>query len=147
MAPSTIRTAIVALFIAVMTASCGKDDTTTSPTTPTETIRGTETFNGTLGIGQSQFYSFTTVSPGTTDVTLISTRAAGSITATTSSVMGLGLGTPQGTDCALSSAITTSSGLKSQLTASTNISVYCVKIADVGNLTGSVDYTVRIVHP
>jgi hypothetical protein len=146
MAHPTLRALAVALFFGVMTASCGNDTTTTTPTT-TETVRGTETFNGTLGIGQSQFYSFTTVSPGTTDVTLISTRPAGSITSTLNTVMGLGLGTPQGVDCALSSATTTASGLKSQLTATTNISVYCVKIADVGNLTGSVDYTVRIVHP
>jgi|KBSSwiStaDraftv2_1062776.scaffolds.fasta_scaffold44820_4 hypothetical protein len=146
MSPSTLRAVVLAVLAAVFAASCGNNDTTTTPTT-TEDIRNTEIFSATLSVGQSQFYSFTTISPGTTDVTLISLRPAGSISSTLSSVVGIGLGTPQGTDCALSSALNTTPGLKAQLTATTNVSVYCVKIADIGNLTGTVDYTVRVVHP
>ena len=67
--------------------------------------------------------------------------------ATLSPVVGLGLGTPQATDCALSNATNTTPGLKTQLSVATNISTYCVKIADIGNLTGAVDYTIRVVHP
>src|SRR5262245_31539889 len=90
------------VFAAAIAASCG-DNTPTTPTTTADT-RSNETFGATLNPGQSQFYSFTTVSAGTTDITLVSLRPAGSLTATVSAVVGLGLGTPQMTDCALSNA-------------------------------------------
>lgn len=146
MSQPSFRALTLLAFMAVIAAGCGDDTTPTTPTTTSE-IRGTETFGATLNPGQSQFYSFTTVSPGTTDITLISIRPAGNVSATLSSVVGLGLGTPQATDCALSNATTTTPGLKTQVSVATNISTYCVKIADIGNLTGAVDYTIRVVHP
>jgi hypothetical protein len=133
------------MFAAAMAASCG--DTPTTPSTTTSDVRSNETFSATLSPGQSQFYSFTTVSAGTTDITLVSLRPAGNLTATLNAVVGLGLGTPQMTDCALSSATTTAPGLKTQVSAATNASTYCVKIADIGNLSAAVDYTIRVVHP
>jgi hypothetical protein len=146
MSQATFRALALVVFMAAVTAGCGNNNTPTTPTTTSE-LRNTETFGATLNVGQSQFYSFTTISPGTTDVTLISIRPTGNVSATLSPVVGLGLGTPQATDCALSSATTAAPGLKSQVSVATNISTYCVKIADVGNLTGAVDYTIRVVHP
>jgi hypothetical protein len=140
------RALTVLVFAAAMAVSCG-NDTPTTPSTTTADVRSNETFSATLSPGQSQFYSFTTVSPGTTDVTLVSLRPAGNLTATLNAVVGLGLGTPQMTDCALSSATTTAPSLKTQVSAATNVSTYCVKIADIGNLRGAVDYTIRVVHP
>jgi len=146
MSQVTLRTLVLLVISAALAASCGNDTTTTSPTT-TSDVRNTETFGATLNVGQSQFYSFTTISPGTTDVTLVSVRPSGNTATTLSPVVGLGLGTPQATDCALSNAANTAPGLKAQLSVATNVSTYCVKIADIGNLTGSVDYTIRVVHP
>jgi hypothetical protein len=137
---------VLLVFGAVAAASCGSNNTTTSPTTTGDT-RSTETFGATLNVGQSQFYSFTTISPGTTDITLVSIRPSGSVATTLSPVVGLGLGTPQATDCALSNATNTTPGLKAQLSVPTSVSTYCVKIADIGNLTGPVDYNIRVVHP
>ena len=143
------RRSLVALFVVGMlvSAACG-DDTpqTTTPDTNTD-VRSTETFGATLTVGQSQFYSFTTISPGTTDVTLVSLRPAGSVSSTVSPVVGLGLGIPSGTDCALGWATNTAPALKAQLTVSTSVTTYCVKVADIGNLTGAVDYTIRVLHP
>jgi hypothetical protein len=141
-----LRALALLAFIAAIAAGCGDDATTTTPTTTSE-LRGNETFGATLNPGQSQFYSFTTISPGTTEITLISIRPLGSVSTTLSPVVGLGLGTPQATDCALSSATNTTPGLKAQVSVATNISTYCVKIADIGNLTSAVDYTIRVVHP
>jgi hypothetical protein len=47
----------------------------------------------------------------------------------------------------LSNATNTTPGLKAQLNVPTSVSTYCVKIADIGNLTGPVDYNIRVVHP
>jgi len=146
MSQPTLRALTLLALMAVIAAGCGDNATPTTPTTTTE-LRSNETFGATLNIGQSQFYSFTTISPGTTDITLISVRPTGSLSTTLSPVVGLGLGTPQATDCALSSATNTMPGLKAQVTVATNVSTYCVKIADIGNLTGAVDYTIRVVHP
>jgi len=145
MSQARLRALVFLVFGTLVAAGCGSDNPTT-PTT-TEDVRNSETFGATLNRGQSQFYSFTTVSPGTTDITLVSVRPTGSVAVTLNPVVGLGLGTPQGTDCALSNATNTPPGLKNQLSVATNVSTYCVKIADIGNLTAAVDYTIRVVHP
>src|SRR6516164_1001330 len=98
MSQVTLRALVLLVFGVVFAASCGNDTTTTTPTTTTDT-RSNETFGATLNVGQSQFYSFTTLSPGQTDVTLVSLRPTGSVNVTLSPTVGLGLGTPQGTDC------------------------------------------------
>lgn len=146
MSKVTLRALVLVAFSAVLAASCGNSDTTTTPTTTTDT-RSNETFGATLTAGQSQFYSFTTLTPGQTDITLVSLRPSGNVAVTLNPTVGLGLGTPQGTDCALSNAVNTTPGLKAQLSVATNVSTYCVKIADIGNLSGTVDYTIRVVHP
>jgi hypothetical protein len=119
-----LRALTLLVFAVAIAASCG-GDTPTTPSTTTSDVRSNETF----------------------DVTLVSLRPAGNLTATLNAVVGLGLGTPQMTDCALSSATTTAPGLKTQVSVATNVSTYCVKIADIGNLRGAVDYTIRVVHP
>jgi hypothetical protein len=131
---------------ATLCAACG-NNTTTTPSTTSDPTRFTEVFGSTLAVGQSQFYSFRVGAAGVTEVTLSSLRPAGVLTTTLPAVMGLGLGTPVGTDCALRSAITTAPSLVKQLTVTLEPSVYCVKIADVGFLSGAVDYTVRVLHP
>lgn len=135
----------VLLALTLAASACGKDDAPTTPTT--EVARSNEVYSGQIGVGGSQFYSFQVSSTGTTEVTLTSLRPAGVTTAPVTTVVGLGLGTPAGTDCALANAVTTGPGLVRQITATTNVQVYCVKVADVGNLRSTVDYTVRVVHP
>lgn len=147
MSQVTLRTLVLVAFSAVMAASCGNSDTTTTPTTTTTDTRSDEIVANTLNVGQSQFYSFTTLVEGQTDITLVSLRPTGNVAVTLSPTVGLGLGTPQGTDCALSSAVKATPALTAQLSVATNISTYCVKIADIGNLTGAVDYTIRVLHP
>jgi hypothetical protein len=140
------RTFLIALFAATICAACGKD-TTTSPTTTSEPSKTTEVFGGTLGIGDSQFYSFSVSQAGTADLTLLSLRPTGVLTTTLTTIVGLGLGTPSGTDCALRSATPAAPALIKQLSVALDPSTYCVKIADIGNLTTAVDYTVRVLHP
>jgi len=65
MSQPILRALALLLFTAVVAAGCGNDATPTTPTT-TSDLRSNETFGATLNVGQSQFYSFTTISPGTT---------------------------------------------------------------------------------
>ena len=135
------------LGLAVLAAAACGDDAT--PTTPTDTTpdRSTEYFTGTLSVGQLQFYSFAPVANGATDITLLSVRQNNVPTSSLSTVLGLGLGTPQGTGCALSTALTASPSLVAQVRVNTAVSTYCVAVADVGNMQTPIDFAIRIVHP
>ena len=146
MLPNMPRAFFALCLGALCCGACGEDPVTTSPSTTTK-VRTTEVFTGTLTVGGAQFYSFLSSESGTTDVTLVSLRPSGSTASTLATVVGLGVGTPSGIDCALMSAITTAPGLAAQLSVTTSTRTYCVKVADVGNLRGATDYTVRLLHP
>src|SRR5882724_701169 len=82
----------IALLMTLATAACnnGSSTTTTASTLPT-----TETFSGTVGVGSSDFHSFTVAQSGTVNVTLNTAGPPSTI------FMGLGLGTPSSSTCAL----------------------------------------------
>ncbi len=106
-----------------------------------------EYFSGTLPPDTPQFYSFTSSVGGTTDITLISLRPPGVVTETLSDVVALGLGTPAGTGCAVATSVNAAPGLIAQLSTATTATTYCVDIRNAGTLTGSADFTIRILHP
>jgi len=143
-----MKTATTAVFflgvIGVLTVACGSDNTPSTPTTPL--LPSSEVFTGTLGAQGSSFYSFTVATSGNVSITLASLvpKAPGPAVNT---VMGLGVGTPDGTTCAVTNSVTTAPGLTAQLVNSLTPATYCAKIYDLGQLTGPVDFAVRIVHP
>jgi hypothetical protein len=61
--------------------------------------------------------------------------------------LGLGIGRPAGTGCALSSSTITGSALTAQLQEPATAGVYCVSVYDVGHLAGGVDFVVRFSYP
>jgi len=141
----TTTTAVILLLglLGLFTAACGGDNTTT-PSTPAGAT--TEVFSGTLAPQASAFYSFTVTAAGQVSITLASLVAVQPGPAQ-NTVMGLGVGQPSGTDCAVTNSVTTGPGLTAQLVNSLPAATYCARISDVGALTGSVDFAVRIVHP
>ena len=128
----------------LLTVACGGNDNVTPPSTPV--LPSSEVFAGTLPVRGSSFYSFTVAVSGNVSITLASLvpKAPGPAL---NSVMGLGVGTPDGTDCAITNSVTTPPGLTAQLVNSLTPATYCAKIYDLGELTGPVDFAVRIVHP
>lgn len=140
------RAILLALAVAGLCAACGGSTTAPSTTTATAT-RSTETFAGNLGAGDTQFYSFTVTQTGTTDVTLLSVRPSGAVVPALAMPLALSIGTPAGLGCRASTSITVQPGLATQLTTSTTPTIYCVSVADVGNITSAVNFTIRIVHP
>jgi hypothetical protein len=140
------RAALSTAVLLVVCAGCG-EDSTTAPTPNEPITRITEHFTGELEVGGSRSYAFTVTTSGTTNVTLLSLRPAGAATPALTTAVGLGLGTPAGTSCALRTATTVQPALSSQLSAPTNPSIHCVLISDTGNLQGAVTFIIRIVHP
>jgi hypothetical protein len=144
-APFSAR-AVLAVLAAVglLTAACGNDSSATTPTTPAGP--STEVFSGTLDVQGSSFYSFTTATSGQVSITLASLVATQPGPAL-NSVMGLAVGSPLGTDCNVTSSVTATPGLTAQLVSTLSPATYCARVYDIGNLTASVNFTVRIVHP
>ncbi len=107
----------------------------------------TQTFRDTLAPGEQKFFSFSVDVAGNTDLTLLSlVPAAKALPALTTS-MAMSIGTPVGLGCRPLNRVVAQPGLVPQLTVPTTTTIYCVNIEDVGNLTESVDFVIRILHP
>jgi len=137
------KSVLALIVVAAAGAACG-GNSPTAPSTPTSS-GSTENFTGSLPLQGSSFYSFTVATAETVSISLASLTAGGTGPATTF-VVRLGLGVPLGTDCSVNNSVDTAAGLTTQLTASVNPDIYCVKISDIGNLAGPMNFTIRIGH-
>jgi hypothetical protein len=146
MSAASARTFLFAFALGALTtggAGCGAN--TESPTSPSTPSTTQQVFEGALSAKGSSFYSFTVVEAGAVQLTLVS-LASGAPLSTISVPMGLGIGIPNGADCDVTRSVTAVPGLVSQLTAPMAAGTYCAKLFDVGNVTTSVRFAVRIVH-
>ena len=104
----------------------------------------TEQFTAVVAVGGFRFYSFTTSTYGTINVTLNSVTGT-YIPATV--MVNLGIGQPSGTDCVTTSSLVTAAGTSVQLTGAFAAGVYCVKVSDIGNFYGPASATVTVAYP
>ncbi|HEX5473125.1 MAG TPA: hypothetical protein VFX12_00575 [Vicinamibacterales bacterium] len=132
------RGAVLATVL-VFAAGCGSSILSQIPTAPVQTI--TQTFTGTLTPSGGETHPFTATNAGAITATL---SAVGSGTAVT---MGLSIGTWDGAACHIVVAndqAVAGSSLGGNASSAGN---YCVRLYDVGTLTGPTAYTVVVVHP
>lgn len=140
----------VLLAAALSSSACGGDtptSPTTTDTTTTTTVASpvyTEDFVATVPVSGSAFYSFSVTQYGTVNATL--TGVSGTYVPATVT-LGLGLGVPSGETCAATSSINTTQGSSAQLSATYQPGVYCVIIADVGNLFSAARVAVTVAYP
>jgi hypothetical protein len=141
----TARLLTMAL-LAALTAACG-DDTATSPTDTDTTATGTTvTYTGTIEVGGSRFYSFTNNAAGSVTAVLASVTAPDT-RLPVSAPLEVGVGIPAGTDCATTTTQVVSPSLVSQMTVSLAAGVFCLRVADAGELKAPVTFAVRFTHP
>jgi hypothetical protein len=141
---------ISALFLVLALAvSAGCDKKSSSATSPTTTVTTTAPttvyFTGTLSAKGTAFYSFTVGSVG--QIAVLYASAVDTGTSVTRTSRRLTIGVPKGTGCGAITTATATPGFSSQVKASVASGIYCVAITDAGDVTGDVDYTVRIVYP
>ncbi len=134
--------------ILMASAACHKSGTTTSPTTTTNTTTAasttaTDSFDGVLGVGGSQFYKFTVGVYGVVNVSVASIGGAG-VPSTVQTRLGIGTLSDDG--CTTTLAALAKPGVIG-LTANEQPGDYCVTIADVGNLFAPAAYTLTVAHP
>jgi hypothetical protein len=143
--------ALASVVGAVLFAGCGNNaststttpsSTTTTPTAADATIN--ETFNGTLPVGGSNFYSFNVGVYGTVNLTLTSVGGTG---VPSTLWLGLGIGQPSGTTCPTTTSIDTQAGTAVQVTGTYQPGVYCADVWDIGNLAAPATFSVAIAHP
>lgn len=130
--------ALLLLWTAGLSA-CG---TSTSPTTIT-TVTTTLVFASRIQEHGSAWTSVTIPTAGSVTVQLTSVSQA-------DAVVGLGLGTINGSSCVLSQSLQTpanSAANSPQITTTLSVGTYCVQLSDVGNLNTIVDFTILIVRP
>lgn len=127
----------------VTLAACGSD-TGTSPS-PIESKTMTEqSFSGTLDPRGQRFYSFT-ATDNTSLVLLLGSVSTGS-TPASSVQIGVGVGTPAGTGCAVRESVVTPAALTSQLRTWVAKGIHCIAVYDAGTLTESVSFALRFSY-
>lgn len=111
------------------------------PTTPDPVIV-TETFTGTLTVNGAQTHQFFTSATGAVTATLTS------LGETPPGKIGFSLGTSSGSSCSI--LIANDQAVVGSVVSGTVSSLggaLCVRVHDVGALTGPVDYTFTVAHP
>ena len=133
-----LRAVLASLAVTVAACSGLIDEL---PTTPDPVIT-TETFTGTLTVNGGQTHQFFTAATGAVTATLTSLGEAPPAS------VGFSMGTMAGATCTIvlanDQAVVTSvlTG-----TVSTLQGALCIRMYDVGKLTGPVDYTFTVSHP
>jgi hypothetical protein len=98
----------------------------------------TEQLPSTLARGGATLRTFSATGAGAASITLTSV--------TDDAPIELSLGVWDGTACRLNTSVVTASGTDPQITTSTDAGSYCVRLADVGNLTRQATVTGTIQH-
>jgi hypothetical protein len=127
---------LLLLFAGVGSGCLGS--TPTAPST-SEPVAVAETLQGTLSVNGARTHSFTVDRAGdvTARLTILSDQAA---------IVGLGLGTWNGTTCAIilaNDAATIGSSVAGTAEATGD---FCARISDIGLLVTSVDYIIDVSH-
>jgi hypothetical protein len=129
----------LALALSLAASACG-DDPVQPPTIPTPPTV-TETFSGTLTINDAETHIFNSMAAGSVTVTLQT------IAPDPAMVMGLSLGTWNGTACATVLANDRASLGLSIVGTVTSIGQLCTRVYDVGAFVEPTSYEIVVVHP
>lgn len=130
------------LILPLLVAGCGSDALSSLVPDPI-VVTVTDTFTGTVTKNGATSHPFPVISTGGGDVT----ASIKTVSPDASAVVGLSLGTWNGTGCQAvisNDRATVSSAI---LGRATSTGTLCVRIFDVGALNDPQDYEVQVVHP
>jgi hypothetical protein len=137
--PRSTVLASLALAAALTTAACG-DDGPDPPSNPTTPVVVTETFPGVLNPNGGRTHQFNADRAGDVIASLTSLAPNPDV------VIGLGIGTWNGVSCSIIIANDNAKLNVGIIGSATGTGAFCVRVYDVGNLTGLVDYAVTVQH-
>ena len=132
---------IVAVILPVL-AMIGCDNPGTVPVAPTTPgVSTTESFSGSISVNGAVTYQFTSSSRGTVTATLTTVGPDATL------VIGVSLGTWNGTSCQVLLANDAAAQGATVLGTVSGVGNLCLRVYDVGKLTGPATYTVDVTHP
>jgi hypothetical protein len=125
----------------LLCAACGG-----STTSPSSTSTSVQIFSGALAGHGTSVYPFNVAQAATVNLTLASLTDSGNANSTLTTAVGLAIGTPEsaGGCTHTSENRAVAPALTAQLSSSATTGAHCVDIYDVGNLSGDVNFAVRI---
>lgn len=129
----------------LMASSCGTSRSTLTPDQVGLLTDSTLLFRDRLAVGGSGFFSFLVSQKQAVSVTYASAMV-GETGPAVPTPLSLGLGQPSGADCALPTpAVLVAPALTAQIAQELEPGTYCVRVADPGSLSSSIDFAVRVV--
>lgn len=134
----TLRLGCLASVLALLVSGC--EDTTTGPTTPTTPDLTTSTFTGTLTASGGVTFPFEVASSGPITATLTALADA-------ELVVGLALGTWNGTACTIVVARDSATQGDTVTGTAGSLGNLCVRIYDVGNVVAPLSFELQVEHP
>jgi hypothetical protein len=134
---------LAALTVLLGAWGCGGSTTTPTNSTPVTYPQITESYSGSINIGETKPFHFAVTNPGSLDTAITSLSPVSTLT------MGLYMGAWD----ALSETCTRSTIFTEAARVNVSISgtpqqagEYCVAIYDIGNLQSPTDFTVTVLH-
>lgn len=145
---------LILLVVALSAASCGGNTPTSPSTTPSAPASVTERFDSIIGIKGSSFFPFAVnQSGGSVSINFASLaplNRPGLLPVTMEIGYGMGVKDDDGNvvGCDLLKTIQATPALTAQFTDTLTVGTnYCANIADIGKLTESANFSIRITHP
>jgi len=136
----------------VTSAACTGDrkasttDTLTSPSlSPADPIV-TETFTGTLRPNATVFYAFTVATYGTVNITLDEVTGV-QVSEDVPFEFEIGPGVPRGTGCSPNSVLVVAPGEGPHSSGVFDAGIWCVRLRELGNMSGPARFRITIAHP
>jgi len=141
---STVVFVLCSMLAGLSLAGCSPLGPTESPSNLPNADLSIETFSGTLPVDGSAFYAFSVVDGGLTYLSLASLRENG---VESNVLVEIGVGALSGTRCIATDATSVTANGYLQLSSVTPRGVHCAVVNDVGNLTSTATFTLKIVRP
>jgi hypothetical protein len=124
--------------LVLLCAACS----TTSPSTTSTSI---QVFSGALAVHGRSSYPFNVAPAAAVNITLASLTDSANPNSTLTTTVGLAIGIPDSSGgCTHSSEMMAAPALTAQISNPATTGAHCVDIYDIGNLSGSVNFGVRI---
>ena len=128
----------LAALAATLAPACGSIPSSTPTPDPVYT---TETVTGSLPLGGYATHAFQVTQSGGLTVALTSLSPQTTIT------VGLGVGRPSGSTCALISSTSSARAGEGVISGTIGPGSYCVSLYDLGNQQVPNDFVVTLIHP
>jgi hypothetical protein len=140
---SILGAVLAAAALTLGAAAC--DESTPAPPNTPGPLPTTEKFSGSIGVNGAIAFPFSTASSGNITLTLTS------VTPDTTAIVGLSIGTWNGTACSVSTGVFNDNAQQGitvvAAVSSAGFNNVCARVYDSGKLTAGISFEITVVRP